>query len=105
MYLVEYIRDLESCSSLWYNVRVTYGRVIMTITETRYAKALAKLEQAESDLTRAFNKWCKLRASVKRYERRLDKEVAGRHAQIGGKLDVREIASPRIPGWPELRRR
>jgi len=43
--------------------------------ERRYAKARVALERAEARMARAFTAWQKLRASVRRYERELDREA------------------------------
>ena len=44
--------------------------------EQEYAKAFADLEGAETDLTRAFNRWQKLRKRVKYYGKILDADLA-----------------------------
>lgn len=61
------------------------------MTPAQYGKLLDKLSAAETDLTRAVNKWQKLRAQVKRAGRALDKEFNAR-GDAGGKVDWRELA-------------
>jgi hypothetical protein len=62
------------------------------MTPERYARLLDKLAAAETDLTRAVNKWQKARAQVKRAARALDKQFVERAGGPGGAVDWRELA-------------
>lgn len=64
----------------------------MKTREQKFAELHAQHTKAESAMIRATKKWLKLHAAVKRAEKRLDKELAEKHSQIAGKLDVRKIA-------------
>lgn len=66
------------------------------MTDAKIAKAYADLEKAEGKLTRAFNKWIKLKARVKRMDAKADKELM--HG-LPGKMDVRDMPIKPKP-WP-----
>lgn len=63
------------------------------MTPAKYSKLLDKLNEAETDLTRAFNKWQKLRGQVKRAAKTLDRQFKER-ADIAGKADWTDLAPP-----------
>jgi hypothetical protein len=69
----------------------------MPTREEKHAKLVEKVAAAETELTRAFNKWQKLRQQLRRSEKRLDIELAERHSEIAGKLDIRDITPPTKP--------
>ena len=50
------------------------------MTEQKFAKLRAKLEDAEQGMLRAVRKWDKLRAQVRRAEKALDKDFERRAA-------------------------
>ena len=61
-------------------------------TQSNYLKCVQQLADAETDLTRAQNRWQKLRKQKARYEKRLDADFIRRSGGLGGKLDWRELA-------------
>lgn len=62
------------------------------MTPKKYEKLLDQLAQAETDLTRAVNRWQKLRAQVKRAAKTLDRDfVARASADIPGTIDLRAL--------------
>ncbi len=68
--------------------------------QSKIAKAHADLERAETRLSRAFTKWQKARAAVRRLNAKHDKEFA---EKLPGELDVRKMPIKARP-WPkELR--
>jgi predicted nucleic acid-binding Zn-ribbon protein len=61
-------------------------------TTNNYARTLQQLADAETDLTRAQNRWQQLRKKAKRYEKRLDAEFKRRATDIPGQIDWRALA-------------
>lgn len=71
------------------------------MNDPKTAKVFADLEKAELRLTRAFNKWAKLRAKVKRMDAKYAKELA---ESVPGKADVVELAKSagiKAKPWPK----
>ena len=64
-----------------------------TRTQSNYLKCVQALTEAETDLTRAQNRWQKLRKQKARYEKRLDADFIRRSGGFGGSLDWRELAA------------
>lgn len=72
------------------------GAERVTRTESNYLKCVQQLADAETDLTRAQNRWQKLRKQKARYEKRLDADFIRRSGGLGGSLDWRELARDMI---------
>jgi len=66
------------------------------MNDPKTAKVFADLEKAEVRMTRAFNKWVKLRAKVKRMDAKYAKELA---ESLPGKMDIRKMPIKPKP-WP-----
>jgi len=71
------------------------------MTNTKMAKLVADLDRAESKMLRAFTKWSKLRAQVRRAGAKLDK--GGAANELGSEYELSEMAKaagvkPRA--WP-----
>jgi hypothetical protein len=62
------------------------------MTPQKFTKLVSQLAKAETELTRAMNKWHKIRGQIKRAEKTLDKQFNNRASEIGGKYDVRDLA-------------
>lgn len=63
------------------------------MTPAKAARLIVKLEEAETAMLRAVNKWTKLRAQVRRADRTLAKErehVRG-SGKLGGELHVGDM--------------
>lgn len=57
------------------------------------AKMFADLERAEGKLTRAFNRWVKLKAQVRRFDKRYAKELAAA-------IPLHELPKGGAKPWP-----
>ena len=71
------------------------------MNDAKTAKAFADLDKAEVRLIRAFNKYAKARAKVKRMDARYAKELA---ETLPGKADVTELAKAagiKPKPWPK----
>lgn len=63
------------------------------MNNAKTAKAFAELERAESKLTRAFNRWVKAKAAVKRLDRAYARELAQ-------SVPVHELPKGGAKPWP-----
>lgn len=63
------------------------------MTPAKFTKLVEQLAKAETELTRAMNKWNKVRGQVKRAEKTLDKQFSDRASEIGGEADLDEFAA------------
>jgi hypothetical protein len=54
----------------------------VTLTEKRHRAAIVKLERAERALVKAFARWQRLRAQVRRYDVRADRAAASEYDQF-----------------------
>ena len=63
------------------------------MTGAKFAKLLDAQERAEAKLLRAFTKWAKLRAQVKRAEKALDKAPEAGAAELPGEADIIKLAT------------
>ena len=68
------------------------------MSPARFAKLVAQFDQAEADMRRAFNRYARIRAQVKRAEKTLDRAFVLRANGVGGQADVRELAGDDVPG-------
>lgn len=66
------------------------------MNDAKTAKLFADLDKAEARMMRAFTKWAKLRAKVRRMDAKYAKEL---NASLPGKMDVREMGIKPKP-WP-----
>jgi hypothetical protein len=55
------------------------------MNDTAVGKLFADLEKAEAKLTRAFNKWVKLKAKVRRFDKQVAKAFDAEAIEKGGK--------------------
>jgi hypothetical protein len=69
------------------------------MNDAKTAKAFADLEKAEGKLLRAFNKWVKCKAKVKRMDAKYAKALEA-SVPLPGKMDVRQMPIEPKP-WPK----
>ena len=70
----------------------------------KFGKLVLAQERAEAKLLRAFTKWAKLRAQVKRAEKALDKTPDAGAAELAGEADIiklAEAAGIKPRPWPK----
>lgn len=66
------------------------------MNDAKTAKAFADLDKAEGKLLRAFNKWVKCKAKVRRMDKAYARVLAD---SLPGKMDVRDMPIKPKP-WP-----
>jgi hypothetical protein len=66
------------------------------MTPAKAAKLIVKMEEAEAAMFRAFNKWAKLRAQVRRADARMAKE--SQHVRGGKKIPGQLDVAALMPG-------
>lgn len=66
------------------------------MNDAKTSKAFADLDKAEVKLLRAFNKWVKCKAKVRRMDKAYAKTLAD---SLPGKMDVRQMPIEPKP-WP-----
>jgi hypothetical protein len=74
------------------------------MSQAKMAKLAADLERAESRMVRAFTKWSKLRAQVKRLGAKLDKDGAAN--ELGSEYELAALAKSagiKPKPWPALK--
>lgn len=70
------------------------------MTNSKISKAFADLDRAESRLARAFTKWMKARAKVRRLDKKFGKAL---DEKLSGEMDIREMGIKARP-WPNKRK-